>query len=348
MNDNKEPLEQNTQPPNQASQEAANPDEVQQIKNTSHNSFGKSKKIGAGLLAILLVVGVSLTLSSATHQTNLSEHASGPEPTTPPTPVLNPNAITNINSTTATLSSINPDGTMGPQTSIGNWSNALPAFLKGKLVFAVTDPVQNGKPSDQDQNQKPSGQPTHTMPTQAQNNNNQDHGEGKNQQTITALKITVTKVEVHIAYQGTPGDQGDKPSTTPGQNGHPTVSPSQQGQAVDHWETLNIVNPTTVDLVQLAKTNSLSTLGLTNLAAGKYTEVRLYVKSATATVSNGSPVNLTIHGKDNIVRVVQPFTIAANQTTKLTMDFDAQHSVVQANGQWFLKPVVAHLIQDHQ
>jgi len=235
---------------------------------------------------------------------------------------------------------------MGPQSSVGNWSNSLPAFLKGKLVFTVTDPVQNDKPSDQEnQDQKPSGHPTHTMPTQAQKDN-QD--KGNNKQTVTALKLTITKVEVHIAYQGTPGDQGDKPSTTPGQNGHPTTSPTPQGQAVDHWETLNIVNPTTVDLVQLAKTNSLSTLGLTNLAAGKYTEVRLYVKSATASFSNGSPVNLTILGKDNIVRVVHPFTIAANHTTNLTMDFDAQHSVVTTGSQYLLKPVVGHLIETHQ
>ncbi len=283
-----------------------------------------STKVG---LIAFLVIGVFLTVFLVGQQTNWFNHAAGPSD----------QAFINLNSASAIISSVNTDGTMGPLTSYGNWSNSLPAFLKGKLVFGVTDPVQGGKPSDPgSQGQRP----THTLPTQAQQNGqggNITAGQGQTNgpQTVTALNLTITKVEVHIAYQGNPGDQAN---TTPG----------QQGQAVDHWETLTITSPTTLDLVALANTNDFSTLGITNLAVGRYTEVRLYVSSANTTLADSTTVDLQILGRDNIVRVVQPFNILAEGTTNLAMDFDAQHSVIKAGSIYLLKPVVARLINQHQ
>lgn len=57
---------------NQASQEAAPQETNYQIKNISRNNFGKSKKFGVGFLAILFVLGASLSLSSANHTTMLT------------------------------------------------------------------------------------------------------------------------------------------------------------------------------------------------------------------------------------------------------------------------------------
>ncbi|MEK7572900.1 MAG: DUF4382 domain-containing protein [Patescibacteria group bacterium] len=291
-----------------------------------------NKKLGLGILALLLVIGIPLAVSSALKQTNWFNQASGPSD----------QAMINLNSASEILSTVNTDGTMGPRTSYGNWSNSLPVFLKGKLVFAVTDPIQGQRPTESFRTQ-----PTQVLPSQAQDNGRAGQttpgqkGQENGPQAITALNLTITKVEVHIAYQGNPGSQAN---TTPGGQGRPSASPSQQGRAVDHWETLTITSPTTLDLVALANTNDFPTLGITSLAEGRYTEVRLYVSGATATITDGTTVDTEILGRDNIVRVVQPFTITAGQTTSLTMDFDAQHSVIKAGDRYLLKPVVARLI----
>lgn len=282
-------------------------------------------KVSVGF--IVLIIGVVLAVGVVGQQTHWFNMAAG----------LPGQAVNNLNSTTDTLATVNPDGTMGPQTSYGNWSNSLPAFLKGKLVFNVIDP----KPTD------PGVQGQSARPTESyhvsQGSSSGKKGEN-GPQTVTALNLTITKVEVHIAYQGKPGDQ----SNEGGQGGKPTVTPGQQGQNVDHWETLNITTPTTVDLVQLALTKDVSKLGITDLAEGRYTEVRLYVSGATATLTDGSTVTLTVLGKGNIVRVVRPFTVVAGQTTTLTMDFDAQHSVIKAGDMYLLKPVVARLLEAKQ
>ncbi len=276
-------------------------------------SFGKID--GVLIAAILFAIPVTIFLMS--NQTIWFNRAAGP---------ANP-AIANLNSAGEIVITNNPNGTMGPATWLGNASNALPSYLRGTLFFKVIDPPQGtGRPDNPgSQGQRPteSFHPTNALPTQAQRNG---------PQTVTALNLTITKVEVHMAYQGTPG----KPSTTPSQN-----------QPVDHWETLNITSPVTIDLVSLAASHDFSPLGITSLAAGRYTEVRLYVDSATATLADGSTtVNLTILGKNNIVRVVRSFTIVAGQQTSLTMDFDAQHSVIKAGEQYLLKPVVARLIEE--
>ena len=287
-----------------------------------------NNKVILGLLAFL-VIAVPVTVITVGQQTNWFNHAAAPSD----------QAMTNLNSTTDTLSTINPDGTMGPQTSYGNWSNSLPSFLKGKLVFSVIDP----KPTDPGSQGK---RPTESFHNPSNPSQGSASGKkGKNgPQTVTALNLTVTKVEVHIAYQGKPGDQSDNE----GQGGKSSITPSQQGKDVDHWETLSVTTPTTLDLVQLAKTKDVAKLGITDLAEGRYTEIRLYVSGATATLSDGSTVNLTILGKDNIVRVIRPFTIVAGQTTTLTMDFDAQHAVIKAGDRYLLKPVVARLLEAKQ
>src|SRR6266481_4486553 len=124
-------------------------------------------KLTLGML-IFLVIAVPVILFSMLGQTNWFNHASGP-------------SGENLNSTTEKLEAVNPDGTMGPRAATGNWSNSLPSFLKGVLVFAVTDPIPDGKP-------------THAMPSQAQNNRHEasaaGHGENNGPQSILALTLT--------------------------------------------------------------------------------------------------------------------------------------------------------------
>lgn len=306
----------------------------------------KEKKlaVSAFILAVL-VVGVFLAVIASRQSTENRQHASG---------------ILNLNTGSQITSTNNYDGTMGPATWYGNFSNTLPQGELGTLTFAVTDPPQEGRPggfpsyANVDRSGNNGGRPS-SLPTSAQGSGAGQPQQGQanatrssrqsnyGPQTVTSLVLKVTKVEVHLAYLGTAGVQ--RPKASP-QGGRPSsTSVPQNGQPADHWETLNIQTPVSIDLVKLAN-GGVSMLGLTKLAAGRYTEVRLYVSNSTATLENGTSVTLTIPGKNNIVRIVQPFIIIAGQNTSLTMAFDAQHSVIAAgNGEYILKPVVARLTE---
>ncbi|KKQ96532.1 MAG: hypothetical protein A3C27_02215 [Candidatus Levybacteria bacterium RIFCSPHIGHO2_02_FULL_39_36] len=260
------------------------------------------------LVAVALAIPVTLALIS--NRTSLTQQAT---------------SYPDLNRVEEIVTTNNPDGTMGPPSWLNNFAQTLPAYQKGQLAFFVTDPPPSGVG-----NRKP----TITLPPQAKQGGvggNASGSGGRGSQgprAVISLTLTISKVEVHLAYLGNPQDKT-------------VASPS-----TDRWETLNVPNPTTVDLVQLAATGNLSSLGTTALAAGRYTEVRLYVTSASATLEDGTVVTLTIPGNNNIVRVVRTFTIVAGQTKKLTMDFDAQHSVIKTADQYILKPVVAKLIEN--
>lgn len=259
-----------------------------------------SKKLLGILIFILLAVGVVAAVILSQQSTENRQHAS---------------SFNDLNAAEDITQINNADGTMGPPTWLGNFSNTLPSAYLGTLSFRITDPEQGQRP---------------TLPTQAQ---------GGGPQTVTSLTVVISKVEVHLARLGVPGAKNSIPSVTPG---------SDNNQQVDKWETLNIGGTKTVDVVALAKTHDFSVLGLTKLANGMYTEVRLYVSNATAVLSDGTPITLSIPGRANIIRVVEPFTIDSGKTTTLTMDFDAQNSVIKAGTTYLLKPVVARFDVENQ
>jgi hypothetical protein len=135
--------------------------------------------------------------------------------------------------------------------------------------------------------------------------------------TLTSLKLVLNKAEVHL-------------------------SPAKD--TVDHWETLNLASPVSVDIATLSK-DGPATLGTTKLAAGRYTELRFYIKSATATLINGRTVNLSLLGKDNIIRILQPFTVISEKNSTIYIDIDADRSLIKAGDTYLLRPVVTRMHQ---
>ncbi|MEK7777887.1 MAG: DUF4382 domain-containing protein, partial [Chloroflexota bacterium] len=100
------------------------------------------------------------------------------------------------------------------------------------------------------------------------------------------------------------------------------------------WTTI-VETPPVFDLV--AVTGLEEVLGQSTLAAGSYGQVRLAV----------TKVVVTVQGKDqeaevpsDKLRVIGGFQVAAGQTTVLTLDFDADKSVVLAGPRVQFKPVV--------
>ena len=96
----------------------------------------------------------------------------------------------------------------------------------------------------------------------------------------------------------------------------------------------------TFDLV--AATAIEDVLGTETFAAGKYTQIRMDIVSVTVTVE-GDDREATVPGDK--LRVVRPFDVEEGIVTVLTLDFDADKSVViTGNGAVQFKPVVKLMV----
>jgi hypothetical protein len=93
----------------------------------------------------------------------------------------------------------------------------------------------------------------------------------------------------------------------------------------------------TFDLILIEDVNDI--LGEKELEAGKYTQIRLLVTSAIATIDGEEKTLKVPSGK---LKLIHPFTIEANKTTSLILDFDAEKSVVERgnSGSYNLKPTI--------
>jgi len=132
---------------------------------------------------------------------------------------------------------------------------------------------------------------------------------------LTHVNVTISQVQVHLSAGG-----GN--NTTAG------------------WNT--VVNESqTFDLINL--TNVKAFFGSANLSAGMYTQIRLTVEQCIITV-NGTEYNCTIPSKT--IKLIKPFLIKANQTTTLTMDFNAQKSITEKGNQKYVFQPVIKVIQE--
>jgi len=134
--------------------------------------------------------------------------------------------------------------------------------------------------------------------------------------------------------------------------GHIDVHP--QG---GNWKTV-LIPQTTVNLLELVNGVQVN-LGLTDLAAGPYTELRLVLGSIPDDTLNilaaphpyanylideaGRVQELTLPGGlQTGIKPAGGFSIASGRTTSLVLDFDAAHSLVRAgsSGGYLLKPAI--------
>ena len=142
--------------------------------------------------------------------------------------------------------------------------------------------------------------------------------------TYSAVYITISKIEAH-----TTGDNdGDKGSWKP----------------LKEWNEGLLVN-----LKELEDRSML--LASLELEPNKYTQLRIFLSEDASLVLVGEEgqdgpttetVTLEIPSSANTgIKLNRPFEIVADGITKLTMDFDAEKSVVKTgNGKYKLKPVI--------
>jgi hypothetical protein len=222
---------------------------------------------------------------------------------------------TNLNTAASIIKTNNPDNTMGSASYLGNYSNSLSKESLGSLTFSITDPVLSN-----------SAFPTHipTVTPSSDTSTSQTNASGyiNGNQRVKSLIIKIVKIEVHLSKEGTS-----------------SIKPQ------DKWETLNLTQPVSMDLVQLVN-GGIVNFTLTKLAAGNYSEVRVYIQSATAILENGKTVTLNTEGTNGTIRVVRDFQVQVNKNTNIVMDIDSQQSVFYDGSQFLLKPFVSDLFQN--
>ena len=107
------------------------------------------------------------------------------------------------------------------------------------------------------------------------------------------------------------------------------------------WQTV-VPGPVEFDLVALTGIEEL--LGSREMDPGRYGQVRLSIDKVVVTLDG---VDLTARVPSGKIKIVGGFTLEAGMTTILTLDFDADKSVVITGSRNVLvKPVIKLLVRD--
>ena len=130
---------------------------------------------------------------------------------------------------------------------------------------------------------------------------------------IENAMVTISNVEVHLA------GAGEEENIT-----------TEEG-----WFTV-VEEEQIFDLIAIKDVKEI--LGSAELSPGKYTQIRLNVDNAIATI-NGSAYELGVSSEK--IKLVKSFDIIAGQTTTLTLDFDAQESIhVTGKDEYTMRPTI--------
>lgn len=105
------------------------------------------------------------------------------------------------------------------------------------------------------------------------------------------------------------------------------------------WLNLTLA-ASTIDFMNLG--NLTKVLALDRVPAGKYTQIRIVVTSASGTMMGGTSVTMTV--PDGILKTDTPFDLKAGGTTTVTLDFDLTHSIREAGGSWLFVPVLGSVV----
>lgn len=126
---------------------------------------------------------------------------------------------------------------------------------------------------------------------------------------ITSAIVTISTVEVHLASGGNNSTVG--------------------------WYTV-VEGPNTYDLVEIKDVKEF--LGTTELSSGIYTQIRLHVDEAKATI-DGVEYDLSVPSSS--IKLVSGFWINESQTTTLTLDFDVNESIHKTgNDKYIFQPTI--------
>jgi hypothetical protein len=110
------------------------------------------------------------------------------------------------------------------------------------------------------------------------------------------------------------------------------------------WLTV-FAGPVEFDLLQLKASGVASILGQSSIDVGHYSQVRMDVQFVDAVI-DGQTTSTGIELPSNTLRLVGSFDIKENQRTILTIDFDAEKSLVfTGQGKSIFKPTVTLIVE---
>ena len=143
---------------------------------------------------------------------------------------------------------------------------------------------------------------------------------------ISSVVVTISGVMVHLA-------ESDEVVVE---------NSSLENESVSSAGWIVVVNESqTFDLIEIKDITEF--LGSAELDSGKYTQIRLVVESAVAVV-DGVEQELMIPSK--VVKLTRGFVIEPNQTTTLTLDFDAAESIHSTGNSKFVMRPTIRVIQE--
>jgi len=124
-----------------------------------------------------------------------------------------------------------------------------------------------------------------------------------------------------------------------------TIDEVSVHQSGGDWISLPLVqNPFTIDLLQFTDGRTTQLVPQTTLASGKYTQVRLGVKSATIVTDTGQQIPVAIPSGNLKTDKNFDFDVTGGGAVALTVDFDLSQSIVATgSNKYQLKPVL-HLV----
>jgi len=111
----------------------------------------------------------------------------------------------------------------------------------------------------------------------------------------------------------------------------------------DPGEWITVVNDTrTVDLLKLGLENDTSDLGTSELEEGNYTQIRIYVDSASGTLaSDNSTVDITV--SSGSLKITHPFDLTADDDRTIVIDFDLDRSLHSTGSGYRMTPVIGYV-----
>jgi hypothetical protein len=163
------------------------------------------------------------------------------------------------------------------------------------------------------------------------------------------VHLVFTEVAVHRSAGTENGTSTTATGTATGVSttvGNTTISASATASATATstaqeagWVVV-FADATGVDIDLLNTTGAKAAfLGETDLAAGRYQQVRVTVKEAYGVYDNGTRANITV--SSGTVKSVKSFEVESGQETRVTIDLDLERSLhQQGNGEWRMSPVI--------
>lgn len=143
--------------------------------------------------------------------------------------------------------------------------------------------------------------------------------------TYDAIEISISRIEAHFVE--TDEEQPDNEDTVKSKKGN--------WQVIAEWS-----EGYDVDLIELKGKSIL--LSSEQLLPGKYTQLRVFLYDQATIFVDEVEYELNIPSVVQTgIKLIRPFEITPGYITELTLDFDAQKSIIKTgNGEYKLKPVI--------